>query len=99
MKKINYLLIFILFFFVSCGDVGKALRNEKIRTTDEFLVKKRGPLVLPPNYEEIPMPDTLNNRKENEGDKIKKILKAPKIETKKNKSSSTEKLILDKIKK
>ena len=32
------------------GDARKVLRNEKIKTTDEFLVKKREPLVLPPDY-------------------------------------------------
>ena len=47
-----------MILLVSCGDVGKALRNEKTITTDEFLVK-RGPLVLPPNYEEIQKPDTI----------------------------------------
>ena len=53
MKNIN--LLFIIFFLiVSCGglkDAAKVMRNEKIRTTDEFLVKKRNPLVLPPNFE------------------------------------------------
>ena len=42
MKKIN-LIIIITFFFHSCGgfkEAGKVLRNEKISTTDEFLVKK-----------------------------------------------------------
>ena len=48
--KIRYLLLFI--FLVSCGtfgEVGKALRNEKTRTTDEFLIEKRGPLSMPQN--------------------------------------------------
>ena len=101
MKKINYLLIFILFFFVSCGDVGKALRNEKIRTTDEFLIKKKEPLVLPPNYEEIPEPDTKITKKENPEEKIKKMLKtSPNQKTKSTQNSkSLEKSILEKIKK
>ena len=61
-----------MFFLVSCGglqEAGKVLRNEKIKTTDEFLVKKRNPLVLPPNYEEIPEPGSIS-RKENEKDQI-----------------------------
>ena len=37
-------------------DASKVLRNEKIKTTDEFLVKKREPLVLPPDYRTIPEP-------------------------------------------
>ena len=75
MKKINFLFIFVLFLTTSCGDVGKALRNEKTRTTDEFLIKKKEPLVIPPNYEEIPEPDTKITKKENPEEKIKKCLK------------------------
>ena len=49
MKKTNISIICILFilFLYSCGsfsDGVKVLKNEKIRTTDEFLVKKREPL-------------------------------------------------------
>ena len=43
MKNI-YLLLTTTFIFFACGglqDAGKVLRNEKVRTTDEFLVKKR----------------------------------------------------------
>ena len=60
MKNLFFILIIII-LLKSCGgikDAGKVLRNEKIKTTDEFLVKKRNPLVLPPNYEEIPEPGT-----------------------------------------
>ena len=73
----------MLFLLASCGglkDAGKVLRNEKVRTTDEFLVKKRNPLVLPPNFEEIPAPDSILKKKEDEKDKIKKILRAPRSE-------------------
>ena len=78
-----WLLIGVFLFIVSCGDVGKILRNEKIKTTDEFLVKKKGPLVLPPNYEEIPKPDTIKRKTENNQNKIKSILKTQKKEKKK----------------
>ena len=67
MKKLNFLLL-TLFLTVSCGTIkeaGKVMRNEKIQTTDEFLVKKRDPLVLPPNYEEMPQPRSSNKKKEN----------------------------------
>ena len=60
MKNIRILLITFL-LFVSCAglkDAGKVLRNEKITTTDEFLVKKKDPLVLPPDYDKIPEPGT-----------------------------------------
>ena len=82
MKKLNFLLL-TLFLTVSCGTIkeaGKVMRNEKIQTTDEFLVKKRDPLVLPPNYEEMPQPRSSNKKKENGDEKIKKIIKAPQTE-------------------
>ena len=101
MKKINkiFTLLLGLYFLNSCGTIseaGKVLRNEKIKTTDEFLVKKREPLVLPPDYNTMPAPGSLNKPKKSEG--INKILKIPK-----NKSSaqsgatSVEQSILNKI--
>ena len=102
MKKINIILI-IFIFLTSCSgmsDAKKVLKNEKIKTTDEFLVKKRNPLVLPPNFEEIPEPGTKPKKNENEADKIKKILKAPKTESTQNsKSKSVEESILKRIRK
>ena len=88
----------ISLFLASCGDVGKVLRNEKINSTDEFLVKKKGPLVLPPNYEEIPSPDSILKKTDKEQNKIKSILKAPKKKGgAKSSSSSVEQSILEKI--
>ena len=101
MKNINFLLI-ILITLVSCGSVeeaGKVLRNEKIKTTDEFLVKKRKPLILPPDYNEIPEPGTKTENKINENEKIKKMLKSTEKTNIKNDSSSTEQSILNKIRK
>ena len=42
--KIKFFLLFLL--LVSCGslnEAGKALRNEKTKTTDEFLIEKEDP--------------------------------------------------------
>ena len=102
MKRLSFLSIIII-LLTSCGsinDAGKVLRNEKIKTTDEFLVKKKNPLVLPPNYEEIPKPGTKLIKKKTEEETIKKILKAPKTENiLQNKSSSVEDSILNRIRK
>ena len=75
MKK-NILILISYITLVSCGgltDVGKVLRNEKITTTDEFLVKKRDPLVLPPDYKNIPQP----GKKKQQGSKWSKNKKNP----------------------
>ena len=65
MKNLNLILVvsFLTFSCSSLQDAGSVLRNEKVKTTDEFLVKKKEPLVLPPNYEKIPEPGSINQKK------------------------------------
>ena len=102
MKKLNLLLILFL-LLISCGSLSEAkkvIKNEKVITTDEFLVKKRNPLVIPPNFEEVPIPGSEPKKKINEGEKIKRILNAPKDENNStSKSSSVENSILKRIRK
>ena len=102
MKLITFI-IFLVFILSACGSVkeaGKVLRNEKVRNTDEFLVKKKQPLILPPDYEKIPEPGSANKVENVDKDKIKKILKSSEIDqSKTNKSSSIENSIIDKIRK
>ena len=102
MKNIVFSIIAFI-VLVSCSNLqeaGKVLRNEKTKTTDEFLVKKKEPLIMPPDLDKIPEPESLKNKKENEEEKIKKILKVPETSVKKNNSnSSIEELIIDKINK
>ena len=58
-KKITYILLFI--FLVSCADsfdsVKRGLTGAKRSSADEFLVKKKDPLILPPDFENLPTPD------------------------------------------
>jgi len=101
----KYFLILLFIFTVSCksvDDAKKVLTNQKIRTTDEFLVKKKEPLELPPEFDKIPEPDTLNKNKKtlSEDEKIKKILRTGETKNKNDKSfETTEKAILEKIRK
>ena len=75
MRKI-YIIFIGLFLTTSCGgfkEAGKVLRNEKTNSTDEFLVKKREPLIMPPDYNKIPEPNSKNiDKKEDSNNKIKK---------------------------
>ena len=99
---VNLLLIFAV-FLSSCSSIkeaGKILRNEKKNTTDEFLVKKRSPLVLPPDFGVVPEPGSISKNKNSDEDKIKQILNVPNEESvNKNKSSSVEESILNRIRK
>ena len=102
MKKIIHIFLFLT-LLNSCGgfkDAGKVLRNEKTTTTDEFLVKKKEPLVIPPNYSELPKPGSIEKREQDEEAKIKILLKKDEnIETNRSEeSSSTENTILEKLK-
>ena len=94
--KIKYLLLFI--FLVSCGafnEAGKALRNEKTRTTDEFLIEKRGPLSLPPKMGELPKPRSDNKtKKEN-----KNIFGVASESDKSEEKSELENIFLEEIRK
>ena len=104
MKNINKSIFYILLtlFLYSCNslsDVQKTLRNEKTRTTDEFLVKKREPLSLPPDYKKLPEPRQDKTAKQESKDKINKILKITKTQSTKKKSSSVEQSIINKIRK
>ena len=54
--------IFLLFLFTgSCADtfssVKRGLTGEKKNSADEFLVEKKDPLILPPDFENLPIPD------------------------------------------
>ena len=49
-KNINLVLIFLI--LTSCG--GFKLKKTEV---DEFLVEKKSPLVLPPDYGKLPLPD------------------------------------------
>ena len=57
-KKTIYILT-IIFFVTSCETMHsakRALTGEKKVSTDEFLVKKKNPLIIPPDYENLPTP-------------------------------------------
>ena len=45
----------------SCGgtfdSVKRGLTGSKADNADEFLVKKKDPLILPPDFENLPIPD------------------------------------------
>ena len=58
-KKVTYILLFI--FLVSCAgsfdSVKRGLTGAKRSSADEFLVKKKDPLILPPDFENLPTPN------------------------------------------
>ena len=96
-KKIVNMMV-VIFFVTSCDTMGtakKALTGAKKNTTDEFLVKKKDPLILPPDYENLPIPDESAATNEYSST-FEKNLEAL-IEDNSSTSSSVENSILKKI--
>ena len=58
MKKTNSLIasFLILLFLNSCGTVAEGLGESKKKGSEEFLVEKKSPLVVPPSFGELPEP-------------------------------------------
>ena len=106
MKTISKLLILSIFAitFNSCGAIKEGFSSQKKNSTDEFLVKKKSPLVMPPEYGELPIPGNDNQEQKNdENSQIKSLITGSENETSKSQNSSNqdtnfENSILEKIK-
>ncbi len=69
-----FLLLNLILFLSSCGTAKKAFTNQKKNSSDEFLVEKKSPLVMPPDYGDLPMPKDKENKLENEDKEIKELI-------------------------
>ena len=96
-----YIALSVIIILSSCGTVRDSFSNNKKNNSDEFLVEKKSPLVMPPDYNELPIPN--EEKLEKKTKDIKSLIsKSKKNENKENlneKSSSFEGSILKKIKK
>ena len=70
MKIINktFLIVITILFLSSCS--GFKLKK-KSTSGEEFLIEKKDPLILPPDYSELPEPNEQNNQSNEEDDQIK----------------------------
>ena len=101
-KKLLYL--FLIFFLTSCGVVKEGFSNQKKNNSDEFLVEKKSPLIMPPNFDELPVPKTMNNQADNKENTIKQLISKQDSETTKTinngeLSNNLEKSLIEKINK
>ena len=106
MIKKLFLLIIIISLY-SCQSVKDALSGKKYESSDEFLVIKKNPLVLPPDFNALPKPknQTKMTREENIEMEIDDIVSSIKSEEdleikveNSTSNSSTEEFVLDQIK-
>ena len=102
MDKIFFLVI-SLFVLYSCQGVKDALSGKKYENSDEFLVIKKNPLILPPNFNDLPTPKDVadTTQVENLESEIEDLLSSIKDDDEVSESSSsndTESFVLEKIK-
>ena len=87
MNKTKSLIVIFLTLLLlnACGTIAEGLGGSKKKGSDEFLVEKKAPLILPPSFDELPEPgkktdESITSTKE-EISSIEEII---------NKSSSTD---------
>jgi len=99
----NFFLVISLLILCSCQNVKDALTGKKYENSDEFLVIKKNPLVLPPNFNDLPTPKDVTDitQIENIENEIEDLLSSIKDNDEVSESSSyndTESFVLEKIK-
>ena len=96
-----YIAISIAIILSSCGTIRDGFSNQKKENSDEFLVEKKSPLVMPPDYNRLPIPNEEKIEKDNKN--IESLILKSKLddnnENSDKKRLSIEDLILKKIKK
>ena len=93
----------ILVTLLSCQNIKDGLSGKKYESSDEFLVIKKNPLVLPPDFNELPEPGDQEKKSreetiEAEIDDILSSIKSEENSDIKINSSSTEDFVLEQIK-
>ena len=102
---IKFFSLFLILSLFACSSVKDGLTLKKKNNIDEFLVEKKNPLIMPPDFEKLPEPVTSQSSKEtienNASEEIEKLLSnndSLSSNNEQTKPSSVEKSILEKIK-
>ena len=103
MKKNNiFLILFMMLVTVSCQTIKNAVTGVKKENSDEFLVQKKHPLVLPPDFTDLPEPfeASLQTSEMQVDDDIEKLFGMEEIKSTDNTSvsSSIDSFVLKKFK-
>ena len=99
----NFYLIILFLLLCSCQGVKDALSGKKYESSDEFLVIKKNPLILPPNFNDLPTPKDVADKTqieniENEIEDLLSSIKDNEEVLESSSSSDTEDFVLEKIK-
>ena len=75
MKYFKLIIFFqIILFLYSCSTVKEGFTNQRKSSSDEFLVEKKSPLIMPPDYNDLPVPDKNEETAEANENKIKDLV-------------------------
>ena len=97
------ILLSFIYILTSCGTLKEGFTNQKKSNNDEFLVEKKSPLIMPPDYNELPVPNAENNQAVIDENSIKNLLTNEEKTTNTynantSKSTELEKSLLEKVK-
>ena len=98
MKKL-FIFLLLINLLSGCESARDSFSLKK-SNTDEFLVEKKNPLVMPPNYDDLPKPEDFElSEKEKNENEFKQVIKNTEISNPEviNKKTSLEKSVIDKI--
>ena len=105
MNKLKILFLIVIYGLLSssCSTVQKAFDPERKNSSDEFLVKKKSPLSMPPDFEKLPLPQNKQKDDQNQSDDIETLITNSEVNNNENKSidnasKELEESIIDKIK-
>jgi hypothetical protein len=103
-KKKTIFPMLLIFLVTSCADtwsnVKRGLTGAKQKSTDEFLVEKKDPLILPPDFDSLPSPSDREEAVEEMSSFEKTLKQASETEiTSSSSGSSAEDSILKQIRK
>ena len=102
-KKKIALFMSMIFLLESCAgtwdSVKRGLTGQKGKTGDEFLVQKKDPLILPPDFDKLPTPDDRADAREEISSFEKSLEISTSSEDTLSSDDSTEKSILKQIRK
>ena len=76
--KFKFKIFIYLGFFgcilTSCNTVQKAFDPERKNSSEEFLIEKKSPLSMPPDYNELPIPRSKNIEKKETSTSLESLI-------------------------
>ena len=105
-KIFNKILVIITLclFITGCNSVKEAFDPQRKNSSEEFLVEKKSPLSMPPEFDELPIPQKSIQKNQDQTTDIEKLINEKNLSQKEldeidNLDKSLEDILLEKINK